>query len=261
VIRLEREGEMVRLDCSSWRSRRVGFAVSAFVVRGVLVDTGFPGVGAELERVLDVLRPIGAIVTHAHEDHAGNVERLARRGLPMWMPPQTMEAARHPAPIGFYRRWTWGSPTPLRSPVVPFEPEGVRVIHAPGHSPDHHVVWDEESGTLVSGDLFIGVKVRVAHTYERPREHARTLRTLAALDPARMLDAHRGILTHPSALLRAKADWIEEMIASVERLAAAGHAEPAIRDAVLGKEDWTGWFSAGDYSRLNMVRCVLAERG
>ena len=261
MIRVERDGDIVRLACSSWRSRRVGYGVSAYLVRGVLVDSGFPAVGAELERALDELRPIGAFITHAHEDHAGNVERLARRALPLWMPPRTLDVVRNPAPIGLYRRWTWGSPAPLRSPLVPFEPSGIRAIPAPGHSADHHVVWDAETGALASGDVFIGVKVRVAHTYERPREHVRTLRAMAALEPACLLDAHRGVLPNPSALLRAKADWMDEVIASVERMAADGHPAPAIRDTVLGKEDWTGWFSGGDYSRLNLVRCVLKESG
>lgn len=57
---------------STWRSRVTGYAVSAFVVNGILVDTGFSRVGAELQAWL-AARPVrGVFVTHGHEDHAGH---------------------------------------------------------------------------------------------------------------------------------------------------------------------------------------------
>ena len=40
----------------------------------------------------------------------------------------------------------------------------------------------------------------------------------------------------PAAALRAKADWLDETIAEVERRAAAGETPRAIRDGVLGRE-------------------------
>lgn len=257
MITITRHGDVTRLRMSSWRSRLVGYDVSAYLVRGALVDTGFPAVGRELEQALDGLRPDGVLVTHEHEDHAGNVARLARRGLPVGAAPETVDALRAVPPIGFYRRYTWGAMTPLdHAPLAPFDHDALRLVPTPGHSPDHHVVWDAERGTLFGGDLFLGVRVRVAHPGEEPRRLVASLRAAAALSPERLFDAHRGLIPNPAALLAAKADWLEETIAAIDCRTAEGWSDDAIRREVLGAEGMIGYFSMGNYSKTNFVRAV-----
>jgi glyoxylase-like metal-dependent hydrolase (beta-lactamase superfamily II) len=129
----------------------------------------------------------------------------------------------------------------------------------PGHSPDHHVVWDAERGTVFGGDLFIGVKVRIAHSDEDIRGQASVLRAVASWHPERYFDGHRGLLIDPVVQLRAKADWIDEMIAAIESRVHQGWEDRAIRDDVLGREDLTGVVSFGDYSRINFVRSVRSS--
>jgi hypothetical protein len=58
--------------------------------------------------------------------------------------------------------------------------------------------------------------------------------------------------------LRAKADWIEEMIAAIESRIRRGWGDAAIRDEVLGREDATGTWSFGAYSKLAFVHSVRA---
>ena len=137
-----------------------------------------------------------------------------------------------------------------------FESDRLRLVPSPGHSTDHHVVWDENEGTLFGGDLFLGVKVRIAHPGEDPRVLARTLRAVAALGPARLFDAHRGHVPNPVPLLLAKADWTEEMIAAIERRVALGATDSVIVRELFGGESFPGYFSGGDYSRTNFVRAV-----
>jgi glyoxylase-like metal-dependent hydrolase (beta-lactamase superfamily II) len=259
MVEVERHGDVTRLHFSSPRSRLVGYAVSAYVVDGVLVDTGFPAVRADVARLLDELRPRGAVVTHEHEDHAGNVELIARRGVPLGASAATLAAVRDVGGIGLYRHFTWGAMPPLRSAVERFDPAPLALVPAPGHSPDHHVVWDAARETVFGGDLFLGVKVRVAHHDERPRLLARSLRAVAGLRPRRLFDAHRGLVERPAAALRAKADWLEEMIGRIEWRVAQGWGDRAIRREVLGPEEPTGYFSLGEYSRTSFVRAVRRE--
>jgi endoribonuclease LACTB2 len=256
MIEIEAHGDVIRLVLSSRRSRLVGYSVSAYLTRGALVDSGPPHVAREMLDVIRAQRPRGAMITHHHEDHAGNVALLAGAGLPIAAAPATLAAAGAPEPIAFYRRFTWGSAQPLRSAVVPFDPDDLALIAAPGHSDDHHIVWDAETATLFSGDLFLGVKVRVAHETENLRQLARTLRDVAALEPRRMFDAHRGLVADPVSALLAKADWLDETIAAIARRIADGWDDRAIRDDVLGAEDWSGRFSRGAYSRLSFVQSV-----
>lgn len=236
-----------------------GLTVSCYLVRGVLVDCGFPEVGDEVSRLLDQERLRGVIVTHLHEDHAGNIEAVARRGIPIAAHPETLAYARAPESIALYRRFMWGAARPLVSPVTPFDPEDVEVIHAPGHSPDHLVAWDAETRTLFTADLFLGVKVRVAHENERPRQLVASLKRVLALEPQRVFDAHRGPVPDPVGALRAKLAWMEATIGCVEARAREGVPAPRIAREVLGAKDLNDYFSAGEYSRVNFVQAVLAE--
>ena len=257
MLRVIPHGDVVQLELSSVMSRFFRYGVSVYVTRGALVDTGFPAVGDELESWLDAHPVEGAIVTHAHEDHAGNVARLARRGLPIQIAPDSEADVRAPAPIGLYRRFCWGSYPPLRETLVPFAHPALSLVPARGHSHDHHVVWDEERETVFCGDLFIGVKVRIAHLDEDLRAQVVVLRAIAARQPRRIFDGHRGLLDGPIAQFNAKADWIEETIGAIELRARAGWSARAIRNEVLGPEDVTGIASFGDYSRMNFVRNVI----
>ena len=261
MLRIERHGDVTRLLLTHWRSRAVGYQVSAYFTRGTLVDTGFPAAAAALARWLDEARPAGVVVTHHHEDHAGNLALVASRALPVAAPRATLAWALAPERIGLYRRFTWGTPVAVAVPPPSYEPEGLALLDTPGHAPDHHVVWDEERETLFSGDLFVGVKVRVARRDEDPREHARQLRRVAALRPRRMFDAHRGLVAEPAAALLAKAEWLEETIARIDRRADEGADVRTIAREVLGREDAAWWFSAGDYGRRSLVEAVLATRG
>ena len=247
---------VARIHLWSRVGRALGYSVSAYVTRGVLVDTGFPGARDAVRAALDGLQPEGVMVTHAHEDHAGNVALAAERGLPIAAAPATLEQLRAPGPIRLYRRVVWHSMRAVRERVEPFAHDALALLPAPGHSPDHHVVWDAERGQLFGGDLFLGVKVRLAHPDEDPRQLAATLRRLASLEPEVLFDAHRGPLRAPAPLLRAKADWIEETVAEIEQALAAGATDRQARRTVLGAEPVEAWCSGGEFSATNFVRAV-----
>ena len=256
MLRVEQHGDVTRFEMASATSRLIGYSASAFLKRSTLIDCGFHSARRHLDALLEHERPQGVIITHHHEDHAGNVERVAHRGIPIAASPETMAKLRSPKSIRLYRRVTWGSQPPLRSVVVPFESENLRLVAAPGHCSDHHVVWDETDGTLFGGDLYLGVKVRIAHPGEDPRLLAKTLRQIAALGPQRLFDAHRGFVPNPAPLLEAKADWTEETISAVERRIASGASDATIVRELFGGESIPGYFSGGDYSRTNFVRAV-----
>ena len=203
----ENFGDVTRLVLSTRVSRAVGYSVSVYLVRGMAVDLGFPAVEQDIAAMLAQVRPAGVLLTHYHEDHGGNAELAAREGLPLALSDATLAHLRAATPLALYRRLIWGTPPRLVSPITRFGSDALRLVPTPGHSDDHHVVWDAERETLFSGDLFLGVKVRLAHPSENPHQLARSVRAAAALRPARMFDAHRGPIAHPVEALSAKANW------------------------------------------------------
>ena len=241
-------------------SRLTGYTASAFVTAdGTLIDTGIPACARELERLLDATTIRAVMVTHHHEDHAGNVELAARRGIPIWMAPQTRPLVTAVAPIGVYRRLTWRSMRPLRSRVIHHVPDALQPIAAPGHCADHHVVWHAASRTLFSADLFLGVAVRIAHQDEDLWASLDSLEAAVALAPARMFCAHRGLVSDPVEALQAKLAWTRDLIETIAVRIMRGDTDAQILKSVMSGESLTGRASFGEYSRGNFIRAVRAR--
>jgi len=242
------------------RTVSVGYDVSVYLVDGVLVDTGFPHVAADLARAVADAQPRGGVVTHWHEDHAGNAPVLATR-LPMWMHSLTEQTLRERPRVKLYRHYTWGRPRALTATLTPFDPSPLRIVHTPGHSADHHVVFDPRTATLFSGDLWLGVKVRVMGHHENPYEIIDSLAKVIALEPKRMFDAHRGLVGQPIAALEAKRGWLLETVGEIERRLDAGDDTRHIVRSVLGGEEQpVALLSQGEYSRTNLVRTLAPHR-
>jgi len=261
MIEIQRFGDVERIRLASWGSRIAGMDVSAYLVHGVLVDSGFSHAHRDLARVLDERSLIGAMLTHYHEDHAGNAALLAARGIPLAMHSLTLERLRDPGRIRVYRRVVWGTPSPLASTPSEFRTEvPLEFVHTPGHTDDHQVVWDAERRTVFSGDLWLGVRANIMHETENPFRIIESLRAVLALEPERMFDAHRGLVRDPVTALGAKIGYLEDTIAAISAKHAAGWSDRAILRRLLGGDEPVAIASAGEYSRLNFVRAVARAR-
>jgi glyoxylase-like metal-dependent hydrolase (beta-lactamase superfamily II) len=262
MIEIQRFGDLERVRLASWGSRIAGMDVSAYLIDGILVDSGFPRARGALARYLDERQVRGAMLTHYHEDHAGNAALLAERGIPLTLAPRTRERLSDPASIRAYRRIVWGSSDPLPANVNFVDaPEALCFVPTPGHSDDHHVVWDPRTSTLFSGDLWLGVRARIMHVSENPYRIVESLRLALALRPRRMFDAHRGEVREPVQAIGAKIGFLENTIAAIEAKIANGWNDRAILRAVLGGDERVALVSGGEYSRLNFVRAVRRGTG
>ena len=261
MIEIQRFDDVERVRLASWGSRFAGMDVSAYLVHGVLVDSGFPHASLAMRRFLDERPIIGAMLTHYHEDHAGNAEMLAARGIPLVMHSLTRDRLRDPSPIRLYRRVVWGTPRRLTSGLRELASEtSLEFVHTPGHTIDHQIVWDPVRSTIFSGDLWLGVRATVMHENEDPYRIVESLRTVLALSPARMFDAHRGPVRDPVAAITAKIGYLEDSIAAVAAKQSAGWSDRAILRHLLGGDEPVAIASAGEYSRMNFVRAIRARR-
>lgn len=255
MIEVTRMGDVTRIRMWTRRTLVAGYDVSAYLHRGVLIDTGFRHVQRELAMALDELRPSGVILTHWHEDHSGNAAWLAPR-YPVWMWEGTAERLRAFPRVKLYRHVVWGRPRALRHPVLPMADAPLPLVHTPGHSFDHHLVHDPATDTVFGGDLWLGVRVRVLGREENPYQIVESLDRAIALRPSRLFDAHRGPVGDPVAALRAKRDWLQETLAAIEARIRAGDPDRVILREVLGGEELSAIVTEGEYSRRNLVRAV-----
>ncbi|HEX5059371.1 MAG TPA: MBL fold metallo-hydrolase [Kofleriaceae bacterium] len=247
---------MTRLRMVSAAGRAIGIDVSAYVVRGVMIDTGFAHAREALLRAARSLSVRAAIVTHWHEDHAGNVSTIAALGVPIALRADTEAVLRSFPPIELYRRVVWGAPLPLGAPIQGTELDGLVCVHTPGHSVDHQIVWDPSTRSAFTGDLWLGVRARTVHSTEDPYTIVESLRTLRDLRPARMFDAHRGLIEPAVEAIDRKIEWLSMTLATIESRIVAGDDDSTIVRRVLGGEDLAAVVSRGSYSRRNLVRSV-----
>jgi glyoxylase-like metal-dependent hydrolase (beta-lactamase superfamily II) len=259
MIEVERHDDVTRLRFSTWRSRTAGYSVSCYVTRGVVIDAAFSDAGPELLEWIRQNRPEGVIVTHAHDDHGGNAQLLAKNGVPMFMHADTERLLRTPQRRGPHRIWAWGAMPLLTVDVPRFTPTAaLEVVEARGHSPDHYVVVDAERETVFAADLFLGVKVKVAHPTHREdvRQQIGSVRRIAAIKPKRIFDAHKGLLRDGVGLLNAKANWMEETVGRIDRRIDEGWNDKAIVREVFGREPLFTYVTLGDWSHANFVASV-----
>jgi glyoxylase-like metal-dependent hydrolase (beta-lactamase superfamily II) len=142
-------------------------------------------------------KPLAIVATHHHADHVGGIEELSRAlKLPVWAHAET--AARVPH-VDVERRLEEGDEILLDGPF----PERWTVLHTPGHAWGHVCLWDEDSRTMVVGDMVASQgTILVAPGDGDMRIYLEQLERLAALRPTLALPAHGDPIDDPVGLLR-----------------------------------------------------------
>ena len=208
------------------------YVLNAGVGRWFLVDTGLPGfaplIKAACEARFEGRPPEGIILTHAHFDHAGNVEQLAAEwNVPVWshrleMPYLTGQGnypPTDPTPGGaicflsrFFpvRGYDLRGRADLRELPESGEVPGLsgwRWLHTPGHTPGHVSLFRDFDKLLIAGDALATMDMDSwTSQVSRRRELARpptpmtpdwrsahgSLDRLAALEP-RLIAAGHGL--------------------------------------------------------------------
>ena len=191
-----------------------------------VIDSGMSGSAKGIVAAAENLKlPVRRItLTHAHVDHAGSLDAL-REALPdaeLVLPERTAvflsgdttllpDEPQVPLRGGFITTRARADRT-----VAPGEMVGsLRVIAAPGHSPDQVAFFDERDGTLIAGDAFqtlggfavSGVMrwrfpMPAMATWHLPTA-VKTAGSLAALEPARLAVGHGSILSNPGRAIAA----------------------------------------------------------
>lgn len=243
------------------------FPFRAYLVDGLLIDTGPPVNHAEMAAFLRDHRVEQVVNTHHHEDHAGlNAMITEQLGLTPQAHALAVPLLAALPPIQLYRKLTWRSArnsraTPLGA-VVATPRYRFHVLHTPGHADDHVVLHEPDQGWLFSGDLYIADKLKLLRREEDPYQMMDSLALTLRADFDTVFCAHRGPVSQGHAAMRRKHDYMAAFSARVAELHARGLDEAAIVKRLLGREDhWMAAVSAGDFSRRNLVKAFLPGWG
>jgi len=151
-----------------WQLRRL-WAFNCYLVREdgglTLIDTNLEGSGDGIVEAAEKIGlPITRItLTHAHGDHAGSLDEvaahlpdakieLATRTAAFLQGEMALEAGEPQSKLrgSFVRRKTRANRLLQPGDVV----GSLRVVAAPGHTPDQIAFHDPRDGTLIAGDAF-----------------------------------------------------------------------------------------------------------
>jgi len=200
-----------------------------------------------------------ALITHHHEDHAGNGGRVQHefdaKIMAHGFGHQWLEKGFS---ISLPRQAVWGSistVTPLLFPesLVTDSNIELRPIYMPGHSADMTTILAPEHGWLFSGDLYIASSVKYMSRDEDFYQHIESLQMALTLDFEQLFCAHRGIIDDGKAALAKKLDFLLSLLEQVALLYHKGLSPRAIRLQLLGKEDPVSYSSEFYLSKQNMI--------
>jgi glyoxylase-like metal-dependent hydrolase (beta-lactamase superfamily II) len=235
--------------------------VHCYAVGDTLVDTGLACCGDELAAVVAASGIRRAVLTHHHEDHAGNAARLRAAGLEVLAGAATRARVAHDAPIRFYQHLIWGKCPPAAVDELPARvrigPHDAEAIPAPGHCPDQLVFFVAEEGWLFAGDAFLSERVKVFRRDEDFAATVATVRRLLRLDFDALLCAHKPRFTGGRRALQAKLEWLLELEGEVRRRHAAGDPPARIARACVRPPWLAAVLTAGDASADNLVHAIL----
>jgi glyoxylase-like metal-dependent hydrolase (beta-lactamase superfamily II) len=142
-------------------------------------------------------KPVAIVATHHHADHVGGIDVIGRElGLPIWAHAETAKRLRN---VQVPRHLADGDSLTLAGPI----PEEWTVLYTPGHDWGHVCLWQEESRTVVVGDMATSVgTILVAPGDGDMRVYLEQLDRLAKLDARLALPAHGEPIDEPTALFR-----------------------------------------------------------
>lgn len=239
---------------------------TSFVVYRIgetLIDTGPPNQWKKVLQFAQETPPSLVLLTHHHEDHSGNSQRLKETfGSKVLAPELSRQLLAEGFPIQPYRRFFWGVPPKVEAeplpPVIEDRAGYVwEVVPTPGHADDMVCFYEPRRGWLFSADLYVASKVRYARPEDRISLEIASLRRVLKLPIEKLFCSHRGPVENGHQALSKKLAYLEDLRAQVFDLWNRGLPRLEIQRRLIGPEDGASFLSGQHFCKTNLITACL----
>ena len=259
-------GDVLQIRMSQVFNGQPLYWVAAYLVDGLLVDSGCEHTAEELTEFLSTY-PLEQIAnTHYHEDHIGaNARLLRQRQLSIYAHRDSIPLMQQTPTLFPYQEVVWGYPEPceaqelgttLKTGHYAFD-----VLPTPGHCSGHVVLLEKEQGWCFSGDLFVSERPKVLRPEENVYQIMESLRLL--LDNA---GADFTLFTSIGVVVENGAEAVNNLLAYLEKTVATildydrrGYTIDKIRQELFGGESRMAGISNGQFSVDNLINSALSR--
>lgn len=243
----------------------VSLNVYSYSVDGVLIDTGSQSLHKFFEDFIAETDFDQVMISHFHEDHTGCAAYIEKtKNLPIYLNEKTIDYCTKRADYPMYRKLFWGSRKPFQAKAMPqmFSSRNATwdVIDTPGHSHDHKVFLNRDTGQLFTGDLFVSERTKVLLAEESIPEIIHSLERVLTYDFQDVFCCHAGFLKDGRTALERKRDYLLSIQHEVLTLFEEGYMAEEIRNKLFPKNYPIVKFSGGEWDALHIVTSILNEK-
>ena len=264
MIEVNHIEEVIQIKMGREVGGQVLYWVAAYLVDGLLIDTGCKHTAEELVRFLEGQNIEVAVNTHYHEDHIGaNYSLQQRFGIKIFAPRESVPLINQVPKLYPYQEMVWGYPEPTEVDCLPEKIETDNfhfdVVETPGHCKGHVALVESEKGWCFSGDLFISERPKVIRPEEDITEIVKSMKKLIALETDKVIlfTSMGNVVQDGRKALRSCIEYFQDLSQRAKQLEKKALSVVAIRDEIFGRESSLAGPTDGQFSSENLIRALL----
>lgn len=264
MIEVSQFEEVTQIKMSRELGGKPLYWVAAYLVDGLLIDTGCNHTADELAKFLEGQTLKIAVNTHYHEDHIGANYILKQKfAIEILAPRESVLFVNQVPKLYPYQEMVWGYPEPTEVNCLPKKINTDHlhfdVVETQGHCKGHVALVEPEKGWCFSGDLFISENPKVIRPEENITEIIKSMKKLVDLKTDRLIlfTSIGNVLHDGRKSLQSSIEYFQDLSQTAKQLEKKGFSISAIRDELFGRESSLAGITDGQFSSENLIRAVL----
>lgn len=264
MIEINNHGDVTQIKLSRELDGKPLYWVAAYLVDGLLIDTGCDYTAAELVAFMKGEKLDLVVNTHFHEDHVGGNALIQKQfQVFIYAPPESIPIIGQKPFLYTYQEMVWGYPAPSTAkPIPPFirtDHHTFDVLATPGHSVGHIVLLEKEKGWCFSGDMFARENPKFIRPEEDMGETIRSLEKILAAMPSQitLFTSIGRIVENGRDALEENIRYLRELAAKAQGLHKQGSSVEEITVDLFGGEHLFAQMTNDQYTTENLIRSVL----